>query len=53
MASLRENGPLLISIFVSTTIVLIIASDIMPDLSATFEIVSFTPEVSNFSLMVA
>ena len=53
MASLRENGPLLISIFISTTIVLIIASDIMPDLSATFEIVSFTPEViTNGSLML-
>ena len=52
MASLRENRPLLISILVSATVVLIIASGVMPDLSATFEIVSFTPEVSNFSLVI-
>ncbi len=45
MASLTENRPLMISLVVSGSVVFVIASGIMPDLSATFEIVSFTSEV--------
>lgn len=46
MASLSENRPLLISVGISASVLVLLASGIAPDLSATFEIVSFTSEVS-------
>ena len=49
MASLRENKPLLYSLLVSTTVLFVLASGFLPDLSATFEITPFTEEVKDYS----
>jgi len=49
MASLRENKPLLYSLLISTTVLFVLASGFLPDLSATFEITPFTEEVKDYS----
>lgn len=46
MASLTENRPLLYSLLVTASTVFILASGLVPDLSATLEITPFTDEVS-------
>ena len=45
MASLIENKPLLYSLLISASVVFVLASGMFPDLSAMFEIESFTEEV--------
>lgn len=52
MESLRQNKALLYSLLVSAAVVFALASGIMPDLSASLEIVSFTDEFKQKLLIV-
>ncbi len=46
MASLTENRPLLYSLLISASVLILLASGLFPDLSAMFEIETFSDEVS-------
>ena len=45
MESLRENKPLLIGLLSTASILVVLASGVMPDLSAYMEVVEFPQEV--------
>lgn len=45
MASLTENKPLLYSLLASASVVLVLASGLIPDLSASLQIEAFPEEV--------
>lgn len=52
MESLRENKPLLYSLFFSSTAILCLASGIIPDVAQQFELVDLDPDVSTISFML-
>ena len=49
MASLTENKPLLYSLFGSAGAVFVLASGLIPDLSASLQIETFTEEVYTYT----
>ena len=48
MASLTENRPLLYSLFIAGGVIFVLASGLFPDVSAMFEIETFTEDVRTY-----